>query len=82
VVTDAAEPRRVARIRIPEPGRRVVVRYLLPSGQATDALGELLSADAHTVVVDGKRGIERIAVTDIVAAKPVPPPPAPRSPRG
>ncbi len=81
-MTDAAEPRRVARIRIPEPGRRVVVRYLLPSGQATDALGELLSADAPTVVVDGKRGIERIAVTDIVAAKPVPPPPAPRSPRG
>jgi hypothetical protein len=56
----------------------VVVRYLLPSGQATDALGELLSADADTVVVDGKRGVERIAVSDIIAAKPVPPPPAPR----
>lgn len=65
-------------IRLPEPGHRVVVRYLLPSGQATDALGELLSADAETVVVDGKRGIERIARVDIVAAKQVPPPPAPR----
>ena len=68
-------------MRLPAPGARVVVRYLLPSGQATDALGELLSADAVTVVVDGKRGIERIAVADIVAAKPVPPPPDPR-PRG
>ncbi len=65
-------------IRLPVPGRRVVVRHLLPTGQATDALGELLSADAETVVVDGKRGVERIAVADIVAAKEVPPPPAPR----
>lgn len=65
-------------VRLPAPGRRVVVRYLLPTGQATDALGQLLSADAETVVVDGKRGIETIAVADIVAAKEVPPPPAPR----
>lgn len=65
-------------VKLPPPGRRVVVRYLLPTGQATDALGELLSADAETVVVDGKRGIETIAVADIVAAKEVPPPPAPR----
>ena len=68
-------------VNLPEPGRRVVVRHLLPSGQATDALGELLSADATTVVVDGKRGIERIAVGDIIAAKEVPPAPEPRSPR-
>ena len=65
-------------VTLPEPGHRVVVRYLLPSGQATDALGELLEADAETVVVDGKRGVERIARADIVAAKEVPPPPAPR----
>jgi hypothetical protein len=65
-------------VRLPAPGARVVVRYLLPSGQATDALGELLSSDAVTVVVDGKRGVERIAVADIIAAKEVPPPPAPR----
>lgn len=68
-------------VRLPEPGSRVVVRYLLPTGQATDALGELLSADEETVVVDGKRGVERIRRIDIVAAKPVPPPPAPRSRR-
>ncbi|MGC5223613.1 ferrous iron transport protein A [Micromonospora sp. DT81.3] len=60
------------------PGMRVVVRYRLPSGQATDALGMLVSADETTFVVDGKRGIERIAVADIIAAKQVPPPPAPR----
>ena len=62
-------------VNLPAPGHRVVVRYRLPSGQATDALGELLSADAETVVVDGKRGVERIAVADILAAKEVPPPP-------
>ena len=66
-------------VNLPERGHRVVVRYLLPSGQATDALGELLSADAETVVVDGKRGVERIPRGAIIAAKEVPPPPpAPR----
>jgi hypothetical protein len=60
------------------PGKRVVVRYLLPTGQATDALGILLSADAETLVVDGKRGIERIAVSTVIAVKEVPPPPPPR----
>ena len=68
-------------IDLPGPGHRVVVRYLLPSGQATDALGELLSTDADTVVVDGKRGIERIPRGAIIAAKAVPPPPPPRRPR-
>ena len=63
------------------PGTRVVVRYRLPSGQATDVLGMLLSADDATLVVDGKRGIERIAVADVIAAKQVPPPPAPRTRR-
>jgi hypothetical protein len=60
------------------PGDRVVVRYRLPDGRATDALGTLLSADQAHLVVDGKRGVETIAVGDIVAAKVVPPPPAPR----
>ena len=68
-------------VSLPTPGHRVVVRYLLPSGQATDALGELLSADDETVVVDGKRGVERIPRGAIIAAKQVPPPPAPRRPR-
>ena len=57
------------------PGMRVVVRYRLPDGRATDALGTLLSADAAHLVVDGKRGTETIAVGDVIAAKEVPPPP-------
>ena len=54
---------------------RVVVRYRLPTGQATDALGQLISATATQLVVDGKRGMETIAVADVIAAKEVPPPP-------
>lgn len=68
-------------MRLPLPGHRVVVRYRLPSGQATDALGMLLSADETTIVVDGKRGVETIALADVIAAKEVPPPPEPRSRR-
>ncbi|MFV0634201.1 hypothetical protein [Demequina sp.] len=68
------------RIRLPAPGARVVVRYLLDSGEATDALGELLSVDAHEVVVDGIRGVVRIPGPSIVAAKQVPLRPA-RRPR-
>ncbi|MBU1588397.1 MAG: hypothetical protein KKH51_10685 [Actinobacteria bacterium] len=59
-----------------EIGQRVVVRYRLPDGRATDALGMLLSANATHLVVDGKRGVETIAVADVIAAKRVPPPPA------
>jgi hypothetical protein len=58
-----------------EIGMRVVVRYRLPDGRATDALGTLLSASPTHLVVDGKRGVETIAVTDVIAAKEVPPPP-------
>lgn len=36
----------------------------------------LLSANATHLVVDGKRGVETIAVADVIAAKRVPPPPA------
>ena len=54
-------------IRLPEPGARVVVRYLIATGEATDALGELLSKDDEMVVVDGVRGVERIAVTSITS---------------
>ncbi|MDJ0335466.1 hypothetical protein QMG83_09545 [Salinibacterium sp. G-O1] len=65
-------------VAIPTPGMRVVVRYRLPTGQATDALGMLVSADETTLVVDGKRGLERIDVSSIIAAKEVPPAPTPR----
>ncbi|WNM28789.1 hypothetical protein RN607_07210 [Demequina capsici] len=75
------QPDRRNLVRLPAPGARVVVRYLIPSGEATDALGELLSVDDQAVVVDGVRGVERILVTTIVAAKEVPPRPQ-RRPRG
>lgn len=61
-----------------EPGQRVVVRYRLPDGRATDALGELLSATPTQLVVDGKRGVETIAIDDVILAKEVPPAPPPR----
>ncbi|CAN5300207.1 hypothetical protein BH11ACT4_BH11ACT4_10360 [soil metagenome] len=61
-----------------EQGQRVVVRYRLPDGRATDALGTLLSVSPTQLVVDGKRGVETIAVEDVIAAKQVPPAPAPR----
>ena len=60
------------------PGMRAVVRYRLPDGRATDALGMLLTADESHLVVDGKRGVETIAIADVIAAKPVPPPPQSR----
>ena len=60
-------------------GDRVVVRYSLPDGRATDALGVLLGATETHFVVDGKRGIETIAVADVIAAKQVPPPPVRKS---
>lgn len=62
-------------------GDRVVVRYRRPDGLATDALGELLSASATTLVVDGVRGVETIDVDAVIAAKRVPPAPERRSPR-
>ncbi len=62
-------------IKLPAPGHRVVVRYLLPDGRATDALGMLVSVDARTVVVESKRGTVQISGDTIVAAKEVPPSP-------
>ncbi|MEP6481455.1 MAG: hypothetical protein ABJA94_05540 [Rhodoglobus sp.] len=59
-------------------GDRVVVRYRLPDGRATDALGTLVSVDSTHWVVAGKRGPEHIALADIITAREVPPPPAPR----
>ena len=68
-------------IRLPQPGHRVVVRYLLPDGSAADALGSLVSVGPEDVVVETRRGTVRIAGESIVAAKEVPPPP-PRNTQG
>jgi len=62
-------------------GMRVVVRYLLGDGRATDALGYLRSRDAEHVVVETKRGRETVRLATVIAAKEVPPPPEPRSRR-
>lgn len=59
-------------------GTRVVARYLLSTGQATDALGYLRSRDAEHVVIETRRGLETVALATVIAAKEVPPPPAPR----
>ncbi|GAA1081719.1 GNAT family N-acetyltransferase [Tsukamurella spumae] len=58
----------------PRPGDRVVVRRLLPSGQASDVIGTLVS-DGEPLVVE--REGQRITVprADIVAYKGVPPKP-------
>lgn len=61
-----------------EPGTRVVVRYRIEGGH-TDALGIVLSADAVTCVIETRRGPVSVGLADVVAAKKVPPPPAPRS---
>lgn len=59
-------------------GTRVVVRYRLPDGMATDALGWVHVSDATHCVIATKRGLETIALDQILAAKEVPPPPARR----
>ncbi|TDN43436.1 hypothetical protein EDF64_108107 [Curtobacterium flaccumfaciens] len=61
-------------------GDRVVVRAH-HGGGARDALGVLVARTADAVVIDTRRGAVEVALADVVAAKPVPPPPAPRSRR-
>ena len=69
------------RLRALPPGTRVVVRYLIEGG-ATDALGDLLEVTDERCTVRTRRGDVVIVLAGIVAAKPVPPPPARRAPRG
>lgn len=59
-------------------GTRVVVRHRLADGRATDALGWVHLSDETHCVIATTRGLETIALADIVAAKEVPPPPPPR----
>jgi hypothetical protein len=67
-------------LRAQPSGTRVVIRYGLPDGRATDAVGWLHVSDATHVVVATKRGLETIALADVLLAKEVPPPPPPRNP--
>ena len=54
-------------------GDRVVVRYRLPDGRATDALGVLRQLDDVIAVIETKRGLETVVLADVLLAKTVPP---------
>ncbi len=58
-------------------GTRVVVRYRIPGG-FTDALGYLNARTNVECTVVTKRGPIEVPLTEVVAAKRVPPPPSPR----
>lgn len=78
------------------PGTRVVVRRRrddLPPGTPTgtlhggeppftDVLGEVVAVDDGGVTVRTRRGDVHVPATDVLRAKVVPPPPAPRARRG
>lgn len=71
----------VAFLREVPVGARVVVRYALPAGSeagASDALGELADRSDDSCTIATKRGAVTIAFRDVIAAKTVPPAPAPR----
>ncbi|OMH23384.1 hypothetical protein BKD30_12770 [Tersicoccus phoenicis] len=62
-------------------GTRVVVRYRIEATghRATDALGEIVGREIDTCTVRTRSaGDIAIPLRDVVAAKPVPPPPASR----
>jgi N-acetylglutamate synthase len=62
-------------------GQRVVLRYLLPDGRATDVLGRLAAWDDSAATVTTRTGPVTVPLGDLLMGKTVPPPPAPRAPR-
>lgn len=58
-------------------GDRLVVRAHHGTG-AQDALGVLVARGTATVTIETRRGPVEVALADVVAARPVPPPPASR----
>jgi hypothetical protein len=60
-------------------GTRVVVRSRIEDG-FTDALGELVECGETTATIRTRRGDAVVRLADVVAAKPVPPPPPRRVP--
>ncbi len=69
-------------LRPTDVGHRVVVRHRLLDGRATDVLGELVSLDDAALRVRRADGAEVVVPRgDVVAARPVPPPPARRRAR-
>lgn len=61
-------------------GTRVVIRYRLHDQEegATDAVGYVSGRNDTHIVVATVRGLTTIAFDDVILAKEVPPPPAPR----
>ncbi len=72
-----ARARALGVLRDAAPGDRVVVRAHHGDG-ARDALGVLVGRTETTVTIDTRRGPVEVALADVVAAKPVPPPPSRR----
>jgi N-acetylglutamate synthase len=63
----------LVRISVADLGRRVVARRLLPDGRASDVVGELVDLDDESLSVLPDAGpVVRLALRDLVAAKPVP----------
>ena len=54
-------------------GQRVVVRYRLPDGRATDVLGTCTAWGDDLAVIESDEGPVEVRVADIVTGKPVPP---------
>ena len=75
---DPGTPDPAAFLRAAPMGMRVVIRYRLPDGTATDVLGFVSASDETHVVVASTRGLETIALDTVIASKEVPPPPARR----
>ncbi|RJU02847.1 hypothetical protein D6T65_01645 [Arthrobacter frigidicola] len=61
-------------------GTRVVVRYRI-GAQLTDALGDLIAINDDSCTVRTRRGDAVVPLSDVTAAKPVPPAPPRRAPR-
>jgi len=58
-------------------GDRIVVRFH-DGDLASDALGTVQVVEADAVTVETRRGLVTVPFADVIAAKRVPPPPAPR----
>jgi len=61
-------------------GSRVVLRLRTEAGGFRDVLGDLLAADDGRLRVRTRRGEVEVAAADVVAGKPVPPPPTRAAP--
>jgi len=70
-------------LRTAPDGTRVVIRHALhdEAESATDVLGYLSGSNGTHVVVATAKGLRTITLADVIAAKEIPPPPAPRQQR-